>query len=239
MGAYLEFIRIGIEFLKLRFKSTRMDKESWRKECEKTAKKLLKKYDVTLDIEGKPGEGYLCANHTSWLDVLVLPSQKMAGAVAKAESRNYPIVGKVFETANCLFVKREEKNSRRETIEAIKNWPIMEKPLWVLPEGTCTPNDEIGEFKKGVFVAAEKTGCPINVLVFYYTNQSVDWSSGEGLRSGMKRYFYSGSGTIVKGRWIEPITVEKGKVEEAMKELRARMQTVLKELIDNWNESNV
>ena len=55
----------------------------------------------------------------------------------------------------------------------------------------------------------------------------------------MKKYFYSGSGTIVKGRWIAPIIVERGKVKEAMKELRARMQTVLKELIDSCNESNV
>ena len=43
----------------------------------------------------------------------------------------------------------------------------------------------------------------------------------------------------MKGKWIEPITVEKGKVEEAMKELRARMQTVLKELIDSCDETNV
>jgi len=239
MRAYLELGKIGIEFLKLRFKSTRMDEEGWRKECEKTAKKLLKKYDVVLDVEGQPGDGYLCANHTSWLDTLILPAQKMAGAVAKAETQNYPVMGKVFQTANCLFVERDKKSSRRETIEAIKNWPIMEKPLWVLPEGTCTANDEIGEFKKGIFVAAEKTGAPINVMVFYYTNQSLDWSRENSLIEGMKKYFYSGSGTIVKGRWIAPITVERGKVEEAMKELRARMQTVLKELIDSCNESNV
>ena len=88
-------------------------------------------------------------------------------------------------------------------------------------------------------MAAEKTGAPINVMVFYYTNQSLDWSREDSLVKGMKKYFYSGSGTIVKGKWIEPITVEKGKVEETMKELRARMQTVLKELIDSCDESNV
>ena len=52
MRAYLELGKIGIEFLKLRFKSTRMDEESWRKECKKTAKRLLDKYDVVLDVEG-------------------------------------------------------------------------------------------------------------------------------------------------------------------------------------------
>ena len=99
MRAYLELGKIGIEFLKLRFKSTRMDEESWRKECEETSKRLLKKYDVILDVEGEPGDGYLCANHTSWLDTLVLPSQKMGGAVAKAETRNYPII---FSQSFCI-----------------------------------------------------------------------------------------------------------------------------------------
>ena len=105
MRAYLELGKIGIEFLKLRFKSGRMDEESWRKECENTAKRLLDKYEVVLDVEGKPGDGYLCANHTSWLDTLILPAQKMGGAVAKAETRNYPVIGKIFEKANVLFVE--------------------------------------------------------------------------------------------------------------------------------------
>ena len=48
-------------------------------------------------------------------------------------------------------------------------------------------------------MAAEKTGAPINVMVFYYTNQSLDWSREDSLVKGMKKYFYSGSGTIVKG----------------------------------------
>ena len=48
--------------------------------------------------------------------------------------------------------------------------------------------DDGGEFKKGIFVAAEKTGAPINVMVFYYTNQSLDWSREDSLVEGMKKY---------------------------------------------------
>ena len=137
----------------------------------------MKRYNTKLYVHGKPQPGFLAANHTSYLDPIVVLSLKAGGAVAKIEVKDYLLFGAIGEKIGTLWVKRENRKSRKGVIALLNKWDAAKDPLWIFPEGTTSSFGDLDPFKMGVFKAAENTGHMIQPLVFCYDNPQVDWGS--------------------------------------------------------------
>ena len=83
---------------------------------QKDRRKCYLGYIVALANEGG---GLLVSNHRSYLDPVVLLRDILAVAVAKKEVQDWPIIGYGARISGAIFVDRSNKESRRETREAI------------------------------------------------------------------------------------------------------------------------
>jgi len=114
----------------------------------------------------------LIANHTSYLDGLVLgASLGFPRVVAMAGTRKVPIVGRLMEDMDCVFVDRSSGESRKATLDAISehctSWSPGDRPMMIFPEGTTSNGETLLPFKRGAFAA----GVPVRPAILVYTGQ--------------------------------------------------------------------
>ena len=186
----------------------------------------MKRYNTKLYVHGKPQPGFLAANHTSYLDPIVVLALKAGGAVSKVEVKSYFLFGAIAEKVGMLWVKRENKKSRTGVINQLNQWNAEKEPLWIFPEGTTSSYGELDPFKMGVFKAAENTGHMIQPLVFCYDNPLIDWgrdSNEKDLFKSIVDFYKNGIRTNVYCFWMEPVSVEKGQAEKVAKKLNEKM----------------
>ena len=181
---------------------------------------------MKIFVHGKPQPGFLAANHTSYLDPIVVLALKAGGAVSKVEVKSYFLFGAIAEKVGMLWVKRENKKSRTGVINQLNQWNAEKDPLWIFPEGTTSSYGELDPFKMGVFKAAENTGHMIQPLVFCYDNPLIDWgrdSNEKDLFKSIVDFYKNGIRTNVYCFWMEPVSVEKGQAEKVAKKLNEKM----------------
>ena len=132
---------------------------------------LLKLAGVTVTVKGAeniPEDKAVLyvGNHRSYFDILAgyttVPT--LLGFVAKKEMEKIPLLRTWMVNANCLFLDRKNIKEGLKTIlqgiEKVKNGVS----IWIFPEGTRNPNEDITEllpFKEGSLKIAEKSGCPV------------------------------------------------------------------------------
>ena len=119
---------------------------------------VYKKYfgpDYKIEYEGKFC-CYIC-NHTSFNDILLAMAIYGCGFISKAEVKNFPIVGKIAEGLQSVFVDRSNTVSKEHTFDEIvrrqkeymEGKPIM--PFMIFPEGTTSSGRHLLPFKRGAF----------------------------------------------------------------------------------------
>ena len=134
-------------------------------------KVLLKLAGVTVTVKGAeniPEDTAVLyvGNHRSYFDILAgyttVPT--LLGFVAKKEMEKIPLLRTWMVNVNCLFLDRKNIKEGLKTIlqgiEKVKNGVS----IWIFPEGTRNPNEDITEllpFKEGSLKIAEKSGCPV------------------------------------------------------------------------------
>ena len=194
---------------------------------------------MKIFVHGKPQPGFLAANHTSYLDPIVVLALKAGGAVSKVEVKSYFLFGAIAEKVGMLWVKRENKKSRTGVINQLNQWNAEKDPLWIFPEGTTSSYGELDPFKMGVFKAAENTGHMIQPLVFCYDNPLIDWgrdSNEKDLFKSIVDFYKNGIRTNVYCFWMEPVSVEKGQAEKVAKKLNEKMLIYIKRFERAKNE---
>jgi len=122
-------------------------------------------YTVTgLENVDPDGNYFFAANHESLWDVpllfSVLPYWLIA--VAKKSIAMVPIFGWAVAAGGTVWVDRKNSASAKKTMdEAEKSLRARPRSVLVFPEGTRTPDGELQEFKKGVFILAIQAGYPV------------------------------------------------------------------------------
>ncbi len=134
----------------------------------KWAHELLKLAGVKTEVIGAeniPTDGPVVyvANHQSNFDVPLAITQlpKTKGFIAKAETEKIPFVRTWMRAMQCVFIDRE---NMRQQVKAISSGVKLLKSgqsMVIFPEGTRSPNGQMGEFKAGSLKLATKSGVPI------------------------------------------------------------------------------
>jgi len=140
------------------------------------------------------------SNHTSYLDIPVLGALIPAAFVAKAEVRDWPMIGFLSAVQNTVFIERRssrvstQRNYLRERLAAGQS-------LILFPEGTSTDGLTVLPFKSSLFsiVEDEKDDLAISVQPV-----SIACTELDGLpitRSWRPFYAWYGDMTLISHLW--------------------------------------
>lgn len=132
---------------------------------------------VRIERFGNPPEGTFLyiGNHQSYLDPVVTLKFTDAMPVAKAEVENWPIIGRGVKATGVLFVKREHKGSRADTLRSVKKALLESCSILIYPEGTTTDQAHTLPFRPGAFHVAAEIGVPIVPVAILYGRKSDAW----------------------------------------------------------------
>lgn len=107
------------------------------------------------------------SNHTSYLDIpgitLTIPTQFRP--LAKKELKKIPVFGWIAQSA-CIIVDRSSNESRRKSMEHLKEILAMGISVLIFPEGTQNRSEErLQPFYDGAFRIAIETKQPVIPIV--------------------------------------------------------------------------
>lgn len=112
-------------------------------------------------------------NHSSLYDIPVLLStiQGNTRIMYKEELENIPIFGWCLKMSPFISVKREDKENSLEGFKQALDAVNSTDSVIIFPEGTRSEDGNLGEFKKGAFLLAIKSGKEIVPVVIKGTNK--------------------------------------------------------------------
>ncbi|MEW6271769.1 MAG: lysophospholipid acyltransferase family protein [Thermodesulfobacteriota bacterium] len=115
----------------------------------------------------RPGATYvMVANHLSFLDILVLfRLQRHFKWVSKVEMFRIPVIGWNMRLNRYVALRRGDKDSIREMMDACRRTLAEGSSLMIFPEGTRSPDGRLRAFKPGAFRLALDARVPILPIV--------------------------------------------------------------------------
>ncbi|MFZ1677760.1 MAG: lysophospholipid acyltransferase family protein [Saprospiraceae bacterium] len=125
---------------------------------------------MRMEMKGVPYEGtcLYVANHIGYIDPFVILVHVEANVVAKAEILKWPLVGLGGYMAGTIFVNREDKSSRLETVVAVQSALEEGTSILIFPEGTTSGGPGTLPFRPRSFQAAFLAGVPVQPIAIMY-----------------------------------------------------------------------
>lgn len=136
---------------------------------------MLSVMSIKVDIIHKKNlskqQVFFLANHSSYIDILVLGAYFNCFFVAKSDIAGWPIFGFLSKIGGTLFITRERRFVK-EQLQLLKTHIIAKQNLLVFPEGTTTNGREIIRFKSSLLNCAYTVDKPpvIQPLTIAYTH---------------------------------------------------------------------
>jgi lyso-ornithine lipid O-acyltransferase len=94
--------------------------------------------------------GAVVANHSSWLDIVVLQRAMRVFFVSKSEVAGWPVIGLIGRAIGTMFIERrpvEAKRQQEVLYRRLKRGDLM----CIFPEGTSTDGQRVLPFKSALF----------------------------------------------------------------------------------------
>jgi 1-acyl-sn-glycerol-3-phosphate acyltransferase len=114
----------------------------------------LRLLGIGYEMQGTPNKngGAVVANHTSWLDILVLNAAKRIYFVSKSEVAGWPGIGWLARATGTVFIERNPARARQQTT-LFQARLLAGHRLLFFPEGTSTDGQQVLPFKTTLFQA--------------------------------------------------------------------------------------
>jgi putative phosphoserine phosphatase/1-acylglycerol-3-phosphate O-acyltransferase len=165
-------------------------------------------------------------NHSSKIDTIVVAKllrQDFTG-VAKAEAKNVPMFGQLFQLAGIALIDRGDRNAAQAKMQ-----PLVQKlregtSVVVSPEGTRTATPRMAPFKKGPFHIAMQAEVPVVPIVFRGIDQ-VQWRGAQVIRPG-----------VVEAVVLPPVSTTDW-APETVAEHRDEVRALMQAQLDRWPTS--
>jgi len=111
------------------------------------------------------------ANHTSWLDIELLHSQRAACFVAKAEIARWPLVGWMAARGGTIFHRRGSNHSLASVMALMVERLREGRSVAVFPEGGTGHNGVLRVFHARIFQAALDAEVPVQPVALRFARQ--------------------------------------------------------------------
>ena len=146
------------------------------------SRQLLDILDIGIRTEGQwsvRGEGgYLVvANHVSWLDIFVLNAIYPARFIAKAEVRNWPLIGWLCKRSNTIFIERAMRQDAASINQQVSLLLKQGVCVGLFPEGTTTDGKQVGHFHSALIQPAIDAGAMLCPIALRYQHENGEQSN--------------------------------------------------------------
>lgn len=162
----------GLAIVLLRFPG--LDRDARRERVRWWSAGMLRALGLELQVQGrfKPGAKMVVANHVSWLDIMVVHAVcPEARFVAKAEVRNWPLLGRLVGAADTLYIERDRKRDALRVVHQCADALREGDTVAVFPEGTTGPGDELLPFHANLLQAAIAVEAPVQPVALRYADR--------------------------------------------------------------------
>lgn len=162
----------------MRFVFSTLDSAQKEQRIQAWALAALALLAIELRVSGPmPAAGPVlrAANHVSWLDILVLQAVCPSRFVAKAEVREWPLMGRLATNAGTLFISRESPRDALRVVHQMAAHLKAGEALTIFPEGTTSDGLQVLPFHANLFQAAVSADAPVQPVAL----QFVDHASGQ------------------------------------------------------------
>lgn len=124
---------------------------------------------LRASVTGQPlASVLLVANHISWLDIPALAARVPGRFVAKAEVRQWPLLGWLAGLAGTRFLRRNSLAGMRVLLEEITHDLQAGRPCLVFPEGTSTDGSRVESFFPAFLQTAINAAVPVQCVAIRY-----------------------------------------------------------------------
>jgi len=185
------------------------------------------KIDVTgLENVPKDTPVLYVSNHRSYFDIVIGYTlvKNNTGFLAKKEMKKLPFINIWMMFLNCQFLDRDNIKEGLKTILQCIELIKAGTSIFICPEGTRSPGDEMIPFKEGSLKIAEKTGCPVIPVAITNTEQIFE------------NHIPRIEAAKVRFQFGEPIYL-KDLAKEDKKHSGAYVQDIIKNMLEN-NQKN-
>ena len=164
-----------------------------------------------VELDGPPLDPHslVIANHTSWLDILILGGAAGTRFVSKAEVQRVPLIGWLSDQNSTLYIDRAERGDALGQVRRIAAALAAAQPLTVFPEGTTSNGRALLAFRSTLLhaVAPPPPGSSIRPVALDYRDSvdAVAWHSGEpGLANALRVLGLKGQRRVIV-RLLDPL----------------------------------
>ena len=163
-------------------------------------------------LEGKRLEPhtFVIANHTSWLDILILGGWCGSAFVSKAELKGTPLLGWIADQNRTLYIERAARADSHAQVRRIAEALQHPQPLTVFPEGTTGDGRHLLPFRSTLIEAVAPPPAMVIVrpVAVDYGEQAdvVGWHSGERGMANFKRVLGHRGTMPVAVKLLDPLT---------------------------------
>jgi len=132
--------------------------------------KLMRIFGLRSVRVGKPlaDPVLFVANHTSWIDIELLHSQRAACFVAKAEIARWPLVGWMAATGGTIFHRRGSNHSLAAVMQVMVQRLRDGRSVAVFPEGGTGHDGVLKTFHARIFQAALDAPVPVQPVALRF-----------------------------------------------------------------------
>lgn len=116
----------------------------------------------------RPGEGLICSNHLSYLDILVYASLLPCVFVSKREVRSWPLFGWLARCGGTIFLDRQSRTAADEAARQMMQAMQAGVPVLLFPEGTSTDGSTVLRFHPSLMEPAVQLGVPMRAAAIAY-----------------------------------------------------------------------
>jgi 1-acyl-sn-glycerol-3-phosphate acyltransferase len=123
------------------------------------------------------GPKLIVANHISWLDIMAVHAvHPQARFVSKAEVREWPVVRRLVDSANTLYLERERRRDALRVVHQVADALREGHTVAVFPEGTTGAGPELLPFHANLLQAAVATHAPVQAVVLRFSDSGSAFS---------------------------------------------------------------
>jgi 1-acyl-sn-glycerol-3-phosphate acyltransferase len=161
----------GLAIVVLRFPA--LDAAARHERIQWWARGVFHRMGIALNMQGswRPGAKLVVANHVSWLDIMAVhASCPQARFVSKAEVRHWPLLGRLVDSADTLYIERERKRDAMRVVHEVAQVLQSGGTVAVFPEGTTGDGERLLPFHANLLQAAIATGTPVQPVVLRYAD---------------------------------------------------------------------
>jgi 1-acyl-sn-glycerol-3-phosphate acyltransferase len=163
---------LGLAVLTFRFPMIDGDaQQAWIKRWSIWVSRTLGlKVNVQGQIDPAIKSALIVANHSSWLDIVVINSIQPAAFIAKAEIEKWPVVGLLVARSGTLFIERGKRHAVHKVLQDAVDRLKQGRFVAVFPEGTTNDGKGLLPFHGNLMEAAIRAQVPVQPLAIAYRN---------------------------------------------------------------------